>query len=43
VKSFKLAVKYPEYGVSSFPQVILFLGQIPFRYDKIGKGSSLCF
>ncbi|XP_076818727.1 thioredoxin domain-containing protein-like [Clavelina lepadiformis] len=34
VKSYKLAIKFPEYGVNSFPQLIFFHGKIPFRYDK---------
>uniref|UniRef100_H2Z4L4 Thioredoxin domain-containing protein n=1 Tax=Ciona savignyi TaxID=51511 RepID=H2Z4L4_CIOSA len=34
VKSYKLAVKFPEYGVTTFPQLLLFLGTTPFKYDK---------
>ncbi|XP_078494745.1 thioredoxin domain-containing protein [Ciona intestinalis] len=34
VKSYKLAVKFPEYGVNNFPQLLLFIGNTPFKYDK---------
>jgi len=34
IKSHKLAVKLPEYGVTTFPQLIYFDGKTPFRYDE---------
>jgi len=34
IKSYKLAVKLPEYGVTTFPQLIFFDGKVPFRYDN---------
>lgn len=37
VKSYKLATKFPEYGITSFPQLVLFLGNVPFKYDKTEK------
>jgi len=37
VKSYKLATKFPEYGITTFPQLVLFLGNIPFKYDKTNK------
>ena len=37
IKSYKLAVKFPEYGVVTFPQLLFFRGKIPFRYDMTGK------
>jgi len=34
IKSYKLAVKLPEYGVNTFPQLVFFDGKTPFKYDK---------
>lgn len=34
IRSYKLAVKLPEFGVTTFPQLLFFDGKFPFRYDN---------